>query len=86
MKIHQVGAEFTNAEGRTDTDRHTDRHRHRQTDTQTDRQIQTDRHRQTDMTKLIVAFRNFANASKSCLHECGPIFVSVAVKPYKTVI
>jgi len=62
--------------------------RHRQTDRQTDRQTerQTDREtdRQTDLTKQIVAFRNFANAPKCCSHECGPTFVSVAVKPNKT--
>jgi hypothetical protein len=44
----------------------------------------TDTERQTDLTKLIVALRNFANASKRCLHECDPIFVYLAVKHYKT--
>jgi hypothetical protein len=68
MKIQPVGAEFTNAEEWTDTDR------------QTDRQID----KQTDLTKLIIVFRNFTNAPRNCSHECGPIFVSVAVKPYKT--
>ena len=38
----------------------TDRQTDRQIDRQTDRQID----RQTDMTKLIVAYRNFANSPK----------------------
>ena len=48
-----------------------DRRTDRQTQTDTDRQTQTDRHRQTDtdrqtgMTKLVVAFRNFAGASSN---------------------
>ena len=40
----------------------THKHTHRQRDWQTDRQVH--------MTKLIVAFRNFANASKNQLHSC----------------
>jgi hypothetical protein len=43
----------------------TDRCTDGRTDGQTDRQ--TDRH--TDMTKPIVAFRNFANASKNCCEK-----------------
>jgi len=31
--------------------------------------------RQTDMTKLIVAFRNFANASKMTVREHNPLVI-----------
>jgi len=68
MKIHPVGGELTNAEGRTDTDRQIDRQRDRQTDG-------------IDEANTLLA--NFANAPKSCSHECGLIFVSVVVTPYK---
>ena len=73
MKIHPVGGELTNAEGRTDTDRQTDRSTDRETDRQTDR---------IDEDNTLLA--HFANARKSCSHECGLIFVSVVVTPYKT--
>jgi hypothetical protein len=64
MKIRQVGAELFHTDGRTDG--------------RTEERIgQACRHagrqagRQADMTKLIVAFRNFANAPKNWLHkEC----------------
>ena len=49
MKFRPVGTELIYADGRIGD---------RQTDRQTDRQI--DKH--TDMAKLIVAFRNFAEA------------------------
>jgi len=48
MKIRPVGGEFLHADGQTRIDR--------RTDGPTDRQIYT--------TKLIVSFRNFANALK----------------------
>jgi len=51
MKI-RVGAELFHSDGQTD--RQTDRQRDRQTNRQTEGE--------TGMTKLIVAFRNFANA------------------------
>jgi hypothetical protein len=61
MKIRPLGAELFHADGHTY--RRTDRQVGRQADRQRDRQ--TDR--QTDMAKLIVAFRNFANAPKMFL-------------------
>jgi len=61
-----VGAEFFHADRRTDgqTDGRTDRQTDRQTDGQTDAQ--------TDMTMLIVALRNFANASERILYVSSP--------------
>jgi hypothetical protein len=50
MKMWPVGAESFHADG--------------QTEGQTERERERERDRQTDMTKLIVAFRNFANAPK----------------------
>ena len=41
-------------------------HAERQTDGRTDVQ--------TDMTKLVVAFRNFANAPKNCKHQLHILF------------
>jgi hypothetical protein len=55
IEFHEIClavAELFHADGQTD--RQTDRHRHRQTDRQTERQ--------TDVTKLIIAFHNFAKA------------------------
>jgi len=51
MNIRPVGAELLHVDGRTDerTDRQTDTHTHTYAHT----------HTLTDMTKLIVAFRNF---------------------------
>ena len=59
MKICPLGTDLFLADRRTDggTDRQTDGRTEGQTDRQTDRQ--------TRMTKLIVAFRNAANAPKS---------------------
>jgi hypothetical protein len=62
MEIRPVGADLFQADRQTDeqADRQTDR----QTDGQTDRRTDRQTDRQTDTTKLIVAFRNFANAPK----------------------
>jgi hypothetical protein len=54
MKIHPVRVELLHPEGQTH------RRTYRQTERQTDRQ--TEKH--ADLTKLIVAFRNFAIALK----------------------
>ena len=53
MKIRPVGADMFHAGGRTDG----------VTDCQTEGRTE----RETDMTKLTVAFRNFANAPKNTL-------------------
>jgi hypothetical protein len=58
MKSRPVWAELLRADGQTD--RQADRQTDRRTDGWTDRQAD----RQTYMTKLMVAFRNFANAPK----------------------
>ena len=57
MKIRSVGTALLLTYGRTD--RWTDRHRERERDRQTDGEL--------DMTKLMIAFRNFANVSKNWL-------------------
>jgi hypothetical protein len=53
MQIRPVGAELFLANGRTDG--------------QTNKQTHTHTNKQTNMTKLIVAFRNFENAYKKIL-------------------
>jgi hypothetical protein len=40
------------------------------------------RDRQTDMTKIIVAFRNFANAPKNGRQTCSPIGLSEITDRY----
>ena len=54
MKICAVGAQLAHADGRTD----------RQADGQTGRRTDRQTDRRTDTTKLIVAFRMFANEPK----------------------
>jgi hypothetical protein len=79
MKLHPVGTKlFMRKGGRKDGE--TERERERETDRQTGRQAG----RQTDMTKLMVAFHNFANALKifkdrdvtlfHILHFLGTVF------------
>jgi len=72
MKIRPLGAELFCVDRQTD--RQTERQTDRQTDGRTDRQTE----RQTDMTRLIVAFRNFANAPPDrALPHSVPIFCTV---------
>jgi hypothetical protein len=56
----------------------TDRHRQagRQTNRQTNRQTGKEEDRQTDMTKLIFAFLNFANAPKNLVFFFEKLTVS----------
>jgi hypothetical protein len=64
MKIRPVGRRDTHADGRTDgqTDRQTDRQAGRQTDREEERK--------RGMPELIVVFRNFPIAPKTCLFSC----------------
>ena len=65
MKILSVGAELIQKNGRTDW----------QMDKQTERQKDGLINGETDMTKLIVAFRNFSNSPKNSTFRPHSLFV-----------
>ena len=72
-----VGAQLFHADEQTDrqTDRQTHTHTHTNTHTHTLTHTLTHTHTHTHMTKLIVAFSNFANTPKNaisciCLNSC----------------